>query len=156
MVLMVHNLKLWMHACVPNNNYVYVNMYDNNREMRLCKYKQPTPTGSSDSCHSGIVTCKSAPRLTNNRATRRQECLSDRRSECIFLSCKANARVWRKDGAWPAFPLRHDSFTKVPAECHMSSACDYSTLGSNPRKSPRQSMHLHPNRRLACCLNSSP
>jgi hypothetical protein len=54
----------------------------------------------------------------------------------VFLSCKANAREWCKDGARPAFLLRHNGLIKVPAGSCVSSACDCYTLGSNPKKPP--------------------
>jgi hypothetical protein len=45
-----------------------------------------------------------------------------------------------KDGARPAFPLRHGGFTEMPAHRRIFLNRDCATLGSNPIKRPNKSM----------------
>jgi hypothetical protein len=52
-------------------------------------------------------------------------------------------KLWCKDGAQPAFTLRHSGFTKVPVHSRTIRSCDCATLGSNPRKLSNQSMPSH-------------
>ena len=68
----------------------------------------------------------------------RMPCL---RFSVIFLSCKANARVYeRKSGHGPHSPTpKRRGFTKAPAKCRF---CDSASLGSEPGQPTNQSLSL--------------
>jgi hypothetical protein len=58
----------------------------------------------------------------------------------IFLSVKANARVYNAVGARLALPsLRRGSFTYAPDNNRKTLACDSASLGSKPRQPTNQS-----------------